>query len=78
MIQEKIRQLLKELGAAIRNADSSAMVAAMGQLDQLVVAQAREIDPQLLHFLRQRSYQKAEAFLDGEPDIPAGICGGRS
>lgn len=78
MIQKKIRQVLKDLGVAIRTADSDGLGVALQELDRLVLEHRREIDPQLLHFLRQRSYQKATAFLDGEEDIPAGICGGRS
>jgi hypothetical protein len=51
------------------------MLRSMEQLDALVAAHRRELDPRLAHFLERRSYAKALEFLNDAPDIPAGSCG---
>lgn len=78
MIEEKIKQTLDELAGAIRAADSGTIGSALKELDRLTAEHKRALDPQLLHFLQRRSYEKAQAFLAGDDDIPAGICGGRA
>lgn len=77
MIQGKIRQTLLRLRDAISTADSETITLALAELDRLAAEHGRELDPQLLHFLQRRSYDKALAFLAGDDDIRAGICGGK-
>lgn len=76
MIDKKIKQNLQDLKAAISRADSQTMTDSLQELDRLASESPADIDPQLLHFLKRRSYDKALAFLSGDDDIPAGICGG--
>jgi len=44
-------------------------------LDELVGSHRSELDPQLVHYLSRRSYEKAQMFLEGKDGIPKGICG---
>lgn len=76
MIEKHIKQNLMQLQSAISRADGDAIGSAIRELDQAAADHGRDLDPQLLHFLRNRSYQKALAFLGGDEDIPAGVCGG--
>jgi hypothetical protein len=76
MIEAQVKQNLIQLQSAIRQADGVALGAALAELDRLAAAHKNEIDPQLAHFLQNRSYEKAMAFLGGDQDIPAGVCGG--
>jgi hypothetical protein len=76
MIESNIKENLIALQSAIRSADGATIGRALSELDRLAGEGAKAIDPQLLHFLRNRSYEKALAFLGGDQNIPAGICGG--
>lgn len=78
MIESNIKENLIGLQSGISEADGARIAAALKDLDRIVADHAREMNPQLLHFLRNRSYQKALAFLGGDEDIPAGSCGGRA
>lgn len=76
MSEIKIKKQLVDLQSAISSADGEALAAALRELDLWVVSHGGEIDPQLRHFLKNRSYEKALAYLSGVEDIPPGICGG--
>lgn len=78
MVDTKIKQILQEFRGAISKTDSDGIASALGKLDRITREQQREIDPRLLHFLRQRSYEKAFDYLGGESGMPPGNCGGRS
>lgn len=71
----QIKDSLMRLTTAMNASDTTAMLAAMSELDDLVQAHRKEIDPRLHHFLERRSYAKALDFLAGATDIPAGTCG---
>ena len=60
----------------MKDADGAVMAAEMTRLDDVVQQQRGSLHPQLVHFLERRSYPKAVMWLDGDANIPAGICGG--
>ncbi|HLS28650.1 MAG TPA: hypothetical protein VK041_08375 [Opitutales bacterium] len=76
MIRKPLKESLQALLEAIEKADGDQIRAQLDRLDQLTRDHGRELDPHLVHFLQRRSYQKALAFLEGERDIPPGLCGG--
>ncbi len=75
-METEIKALLIKLMEAISKSDAVVILDASAALDNYTVDHKGLIDPQLLHFLRQRSYEKALQFLSGVRLIPAGICGG--
>lgn len=77
MIESSVKKSLQALQSAIRSADADGITAAVTQLDRLTAEHTGQLNPQLLHFLQRRSYEKALAFLGGDEDIPSGSCGGR-
>jgi len=77
MIEANIKEHLIKLQSAIRQADGAGISGALKELDAVVAEKGGELHPQLLHFLRNRSYEKALAFLGGDQNIPVGVCGGR-
>ncbi|MDQ8185606.1 hypothetical protein [Pelagicoccus sp. SDUM812002] len=77
MIETQIRESLQQLKDAIANADSAEIKRSMGVIDGALEEHRREINPQLRHFLKNRSYMKALAFLNNENEIPRGRCAGR-
>jgi len=77
-MEEKIKQALLELMAAIKRADGQTIADRMAVLDAFLAAGRGTLHPQLAHFLERRSYPKALMFLGGESDIPVGVCGGRA
>ena len=48
------------------------------RLDDLLARGRKTLHPQLVHFLGNRSYAKALMYLQGDANIPAGVCGGRA
>lgn len=47
----------------------------LSELDRLTRELPTDADPQLVHFLRRRSYEKARLFLEGRgPEIHQGGC----
>ena len=50
----------------------------MERLDDLLARGRKTLHPQLVHFLGNRSYAKALMYLQGDANIPAGVCGGRA
>ena len=75
-MDNEIKATLIELMNGIKGADAQRLLVLTQRLDEIAARQERSIPPQLLHFLKRRSYGKALQFLSGETDIPAGICGG--
>ena len=69
-----IKETLIRLVGAMNRADGPGMVAEMARLDQLASAGSGTLDPRLRHFLEQRSYSKALAYLGGDANVPAGTC----
>ena len=77
MVQESIKSALLSVQEGIRDSESAKVVDGLKSLDALLAEHRGELDPQLVHFLSRRSYEKALMFLEGEGDIPKGVCGGR-
>ncbi len=82
MIETKIKAVLIQLLAGIKNSDGPAISAALTQVEAELAAHRDELHPQLVHFLAGRSYAKALAYLGGadeltaRPASPPGGCGG--
>lgn len=76
MTEPEIKESLLRLAEAIKQADGAVMAAEMARLDDVVQRQRGTLHPQLVHFLERRSYPKAIMWLEGDANIPAGICGG--
>ena len=68
MIQQKIASLIRDLLSATENADSEGILNATLALDTLHKERATEIKGHLNHYLENRSYQKALAFIEGVPE----------
>ncbi len=77
MIETQIKESLVKLQDAIAQADADQIKRSMAFVDGALLEHKREIHPQLKHFLKNRSYMKALAFLNEEKEIPKGRCGGR-
>jgi hypothetical protein len=76
-MEAEIRESLKSLMDGIKRADGAVIAAEMARLDGLLERERPRLSPQLAHFLERRSYAKALMLLGGDPDVPAGACGGR-
>ena len=76
MTEPEIKESLLRLTEAIRQADGAVIAAEMARLDDVVQQQRGSLHPQLVHFLERRSYPKAVLWLEGDANIPPGICGG--
>jgi hypothetical protein len=74
----EIKAALEALLNAIKAADGQSVAKEMERLDDFLRQGRRTLHPQLVHFLGNRSYAKALMFLQGEANIPAGVCGGRA
>ncbi len=77
-MESQIKESLIALLAGIKATDGAIITREMDKLDAFLEAGRETLHPQLVHFLERRSYAKAEMFLGGANDIPAGICGGRA
>lgn len=77
-MRTQIKDTLIALLSAIKESNGEVVVREMTRLDGFLERGRSSLDPQLVHFLSQRSYAKAVMFLGGESDIPVGICGGRA
>lgn len=77
-METQIKESLIALLTGIKATDGATIAREMAKLDELLEAGRETLHPQLVHFLERRSYAKAEMFLGGASDIPAGICGGRA
>ena len=74
----QLKDHLTLLMKAIKDGDGPGVIATMGQVEAVLEANRAGLQPQLVHFLEQRSYAKALLFLGGAEDIPVGRCGGRA
>jgi hypothetical protein len=75
-MEPEIKAALITLVNGIKQADGKVVATETARLDDLAERGRTTLHPQLVHFLERRSYNKALMFLEGTPDIPAGICGG--
>ncbi len=75
-MQIDIKTSLTTLMSAIETGDGPVIAAEMARLDDFLAAGRDALPPRLVHFLQNRSYAKAVMFLEGEGNIPSGICGG--
>jgi hypothetical protein len=75
-MEDLIKAALISLLSAIKNSDGQTIAAEMAKLDDYLEKGRPGLHPQLAHFLQNRSYAKALMLLNGDTDIPAGICGG--
>jgi hypothetical protein len=77
-IEEKILSALKELEAAVKALPTANpkpnLLLLFTQLDELTGQLPRAADPELLHFLQRKSYEKARAKLEGR-QAERGSCG---
>lgn len=78
MIESQIKDSLEKLRVGIDSANADAIKENMAFLDTALAENRRSLDAQLKHYLKNRSYMKALAYLDGQADIPKGRCGGRT
>ena len=78
MIEQQLKDALIALQDAIASSDATAIRASLATIDEMVEGGRKEFDARLKHFLRNRSYLKALAYLNGETDIPTGRCSGRT
>ncbi|MDQ8202007.1 hypothetical protein [Pelagicoccus sp. SDUM812003] len=69
---------LERLQRGIESGDGDAVKKSIASLDKTLSDHRRAIDPQLKHFLKNRSYQKALMLLNHQTDIPRGRCQGRT
>ncbi len=75
MIEERLKDSLISLQQGIRTANPETIKGSLGDLDRLLDAHRAALDPQLVHYLSRRSYEKALMHLEGKDGIPKGICG---
>ncbi len=75
-METEVRKSLEALLGAIASGNGQVIAEEMLKLDDFVERGSAGLHPQLVHFLRNRSYAKARMFLAGDADIPAGVCGG--
>lgn len=66
MIEKEIAAYIRDLLTATANADSEGVLSATLSLDTLKEERASEIRGHLNHYLQNRSYQKALAFIEGQ------------
>ena len=67
MIEEEIASHIRGLLSATANADSEGILSSTLALDTLQMERGSEIKGHLSHYLENRSYQKALAFIEGQP-----------
>jgi hypothetical protein len=67
MIEKEIAAHIRDLLTAVENADSEGVLNATLALDSLKKERGNEIKGHLGHFLDNRSYHKALAFIEGQP-----------
>lgn len=73
LVKESLVCLLHGIAAG----DGRAIAAGMERLDGFLQNGRSQLHPQLAHYLQNRSYAKALAWLGGETNLAAGTCGGR-
>lgn len=79
--EEKILQALTELDAAVKTLPAANpkpdLLGLFARIDALAQELPRSADPELLHFLQRKSYEKARARLEGRVTA-RGTCGPRN
>lgn len=68
-IQSELRQALRDFDVAVRTIKTAQpkpnLLEHFARLDALTAKLPRGTDPDLLHYMHKKSYEKALAFLDG-------------
>jgi hypothetical protein len=77
-MEMQIKDSLIALLNGIKAADGQVISDEMAKLDNYLEQGRAGLHPQLAHFLQNRSYAKALMYLQGDANIPAGVCGGRA
>ena len=76
--EQQILQTLIELDAAVKSLATAqpkpSLMPLFARLDELATQLPRSADPELLHFLQRKSYEKARARLEGQA-AARGSCG---
>ena len=77
-IEEKILGALKELDTAVKAMPTANpkpnLLSLFNRIDELAQQLPRATDPELLHFLQRKSYEKARGRLEGQ-GVARGSCG---
>jgi hypothetical protein len=81
-IEQTILQALVELDQAVKSMPTANpkpnLLPLFNRLDQLARELPPQTDPQLLHYMHKKSYEKARLFLEGrDAENVAGNCGHR-
>lgn len=76
-MEKEIKETVSGLLEAIACKEQQRIETALERLDTMVEQCRSELHPQLEHFLQNRNYAKAFAFLGGAADIPARACGAK-
>jgi hypothetical protein len=76
-----ITNCLQRFQAAVKEGNGPELSAALAELDALLAQHRAELHPQLVHYLKGRSYAKALAWLGvdssyARPSSPPEGCGG--
>lgn len=79
--EKTIWQTLTELDAEVKRMATANpkpnLLPIFARLDELTLQLPPQTDPQLLHYLRKKSYEKARLFLEGrDAENAAGNCPG--
>ena len=71
-IHKKLSHLLGAIAGSEKIPASSTLIEILQELDQIKSEYKDELDPQMLHYLERRSYEKAYAYLNnpGMPHTP--------
>jgi hypothetical protein len=80
--EQTILQALVELDRAVKSMPTANpkpnLLPLFNRLDQLARELPPQTDPQLLHYMHKKSYEKARLFLEGrDAENAAGNCGHR-
>jgi hypothetical protein len=78
-LEQTVLQTLNELDVTVRSAKASGakvnLLPLFDRLDDLARQLPKGTDPELLHFLNRKSYEKARLLLQGrEAEISRGAC----
>jgi hypothetical protein len=69
---------LRDLGVAVKRLSEGGtppdFLEIFSRIDAVAARLPAGTDPQLLHYLKKKSYEKAQAYLEGSSEIPAGSC----
>ena len=76
--EQEILQTLIELDAAVKSMATAqpkpSLIPLFARLDELAAQLPRSADPELLHFIQRKSYEKARVRLEGR-QAARGSCG---